>query len=143
MKKRFVFGILALLVFMFVLAGCTTGKAYGNETAQPPQTTYLYDTNIKGNLYVSDNVGIGTANPEVKFHVEGNAPSIRIEDAGWQSWDIRSARGNLVFMRGEGTVKVMTLAESGKLQMKSSDGKFWCCGPANGGAWNCANTTNC
>ena len=67
-------------------------------------------------LLRNGNLGIGTSNPLTNLHIKGTVPSIRLEDSGWQDWDIKAARGGggiarFDILRSGGTVNVMSLVE--------------------------------
>ena len=73
---------------------------------------------ISQDLAVSNKVGIGTSSPSVNLHIKGSVPSLRLEDTGWQDWDIKATHGGssgrLDILRSGGTVNVMSLVEISK-----------------------------
>lgn len=64
---------------------------------------------------IASKIGIGTSSPSTNLHIAGSVPSIRLEDSGWQDWDIKATHGSGIgrfdILRSGGTVNVMSLVE--------------------------------
>ena len=64
------------------------------------------------------NVGIGTTSPAKNLHIKGDAGAgIRIEETGWQDWDIIATHGagsvtRLDFARSNGATTIMSIVEA-------------------------------
>ena len=67
-------------------------------------------------LQQNGNVGIGTASPAKNLHIAGGAGTgIRLEDTGFQNWDIVATHsanaGRLDILRSDGTTNVLSIVE--------------------------------
>ena len=69
-----------------------------------------------GNIYMSDNLGIGTTSPAAKLTIQGTNSAnggIKIQNSGGNPYGIYSDNNDLLFTNGNGSTTALTIAYSG------------------------------